>query len=706
MLFKLSLKNIKKSMKDYTVYFLTLFLSVAVFYIFNSIQDQQAYITMTSQEHGLFTTMWAPIIREISVIVSIVLGILIVYANMFLIKRRKKEFGVYMLLGMSKIKIALVIVLETVFVAILSLVLGLILGVFASQMMTVLVAKMFESNMDKFVFVFSPNSFGQTCLYFSVMYVVVLVFSTVAVSRYKLINLLNSAKKNERIKIKNPIVSTVIFVIGVAMLGYAYWLVTGNFENIRDFDTILIAIILGSVSTFLIFWSLSGLLLKIAQSSKRFYLKGMNIFVLRQIDSKINTTVIGMTIICLMLFVTISMLSVSIALRNALTSDLDRFAPVDVNITVDCYDTITYDENEGKIIGVNNPEEFKNMKVSELLTSYGLKKDILKEVAEVGLYVDVDFTGGQLFKDSRDKIYDTVMARHDEVLGDYYEGYTKDNINLVKIMKQSDYNQLAEMYHIDKVDLSDNEYAFVCNIEVMKELGNMALENGNRITVLSKTYQPKYRQVIEGFYQIADSENEYGFVVIPDSGITEDNLYYRLMAANYNGNDKIEKEKLENEFDEFVVKWCADNKNYGIFTISRSEIFNGNMGASTIIAFVSIYISIVFLITGAAILSLKQLTESTDNKEKYTILRKLGCDEKMINKALFQQIAVFFLMPLLLAVIHSVFGITFASLALTRAYQFSYLISSIIWTAVILIIVYGAYFIATYVGSKNIIKGK
>ena len=112
----------------------------------------------------------------ISVFVAVVLGLLIVYANNFLINRRKREFGIYMTLGMGKRQISKIILFETILVGILSLIAGLVIGIFASQFMSILVAKMFEADMSKFQFVFSKDACIKTCVYFAVMYTAVMIF--------------------------------------------------------------------------------------------------------------------------------------------------------------------------------------------------------------------------------------------------------------------------------------------------------------------------------------------------------------------------------------------------------------------------------------------------------------------------------------------------------------------------------------------------
>ena len=207
--------------------------------------------------------------------------------------------------------------------------------------MSVLVSKLFQANMENFEFVFSKTACVKTCIYFAVMYLAVMIFNTMIISRYKLINLLTAVKKNEKVRIKNAILSIMIFIISCIILGYCYYKVTIDVRTLNTAEKTMHIILMGILGTFLVFWSLSGFVLKMIQTSKSIYLKGTNMFVLRQINNKINTTVISMTLICLMLFMTISILSSSLALRNTMEKNLSEMTPVDLNL----YKTANLPEN-------------------------------------------------------------------------------------------------------------------------------------------------------------------------------------------------------------------------------------------------------------------------------------------------------------------------------------------------------------------------
>ena len=695
MLFKLSIRNMKKSFKDYAIYFLTLVLGVAIFYMFNSIDSQQAMLEVSQSTRDIIKLM-INMLGYISVFVAVVLGLLIVYANNFLINRRKKEFGIYMTLGMGKRQISKIILMETILVGIMSLIVGLIIGVFASQFMSILVAKMFEADMSKFQFVFSKDACIKTCMYFAVMYVAVMFFNTFTVSRYKLINLLNATKKNESIKIKNPVISILVFLFGAGILGYAYWKVTGDVNSLTTADKILAPILMGIVGTISIFWSLSGFIIQVAQKMKSTYLKDTNMFVLRQINNKINTTIISMSVICLMLFMTISILSVSLSLRNTMQRELADMTPVDLNLSKTANLPESYTNKQGKVINYTK-EQIEDSKISieETLKNNGLDMSVLKDVVEIPIYTSNDLTWEDFFGED----YGKVKAQFPKL--DYGAAEA--------IVKISDYNKIAKLYGTEQYELKDDEYIVLCDYDNMAEIRNQVLnEGGHKLTIAGREYKSKYANCKNGYIEMAASHINTGIILVPDNcPLTEDMKEKTVFVANYNVETDEEKEEIEKNFadnNNSILLQNLDNKGIDLDGITKIVIIQSSVGVASIVTFIAIYLGIIFLIASAAILALKQLTESSDNKQRYLVLRKIGCDEKMINRALFRQIIIFFGLPLILAIIHSIFGIQFAMTIMAGLAKSEDLLPSIIATVIIIGIIYGAYFLATYLGSKNIIK--
>ena len=693
MLFKLSWNNMKKSIKDYAIYFLTLVLGVAIFYMFNSIDSQQAMLQVTQSQREIIKLM-ITILGFVSVFVAVVLGLLIVYANNFLINRRKKEFGIYMTLGMGKRQISKIILMETIFIGVISLAVGLVAGVFASQFMSILVAKMFEADMSEFQFVFSKDACIKTCIYFAVMYVAVMLFNTYTVSKYKLINLLNANKKNEKVKIKNPFLCILVFFVAATILGYAYWKVTVDFGRLTTADKLVPPILMGIISTILIFWSLSGFIIQVVQKIKNTYLKGTNMFVLRQINNKINTMIASMSVICLMLFMTISILSSSLALRNTMQRELIEMTPVDLNL----YKTANLEESYmkyGKEIKTTKEQRVDSkISIQETLKNNGLDMKILKDIVEISMYNTDNLTWRDFFGEK----YEEIKAEFPSL-----------NYNMPEdIVKVSDYNKLARLYGINEYELNDNEYIMLCNFASQENIRNKVLEDGkNPLMIAGKEYNTKYNECKDGFVVMSTSHTNQGIILVPDNcSLTEDMKVRYLLAANYNANTDEEKQEIEKIFvsgDSGFIQNLSSN-GLDIDGMTKISIMEASVGLATIITFIAIYLGVIFLIASSAILALKQLTDASDNKQRYTILRKIGCDEKMINKSLFRQIGIFFGVPLLLAIIHSIFGIQFAVKMMSGLASEKDLLPSAAATVIIIGVIYGAYFLATYFGGKNIIK--
>lgn len=676
-LFKLAIKNIKRSIKDYAIYFFTLVLGVAIFYVFNAIGSQTVMLNVSKSTYEIINLM-INMLSGVSVFVSFILGFLIIYASRFLIKRRNKEFGIYLTLGMSKKKVSLILFIETLLIGLISLVIGLGLGTILSQFMSVLVANMFEADMTKFQFVFSTSACIKCLIYFGVMYLLVMLFNTVIINKCKLIDLLQANKKSEKVKLKNTWLCIIIFIISSITLGYAYYLVTGNVSRIESYSDILIPIILGGLSTFFLFFSLSGLVLKIVKSIKNYYYKGLNSFILRQVSSKINTMVFSMTIICLMLFVTICVLSSALSIKNSMIANLNELAPVDVQLVKSAslsrnssIDSIRLDGNYSTI------DTLKNI-------NYDLSN--FKEYTEYKLYHS-DLT----FADTLGTDLDMIKSK--------YKFLNYDSLE--NIMSISDYNMIAKLYKMPTYTLNDNQYMIIADYQSMINIRNISLNSGNSININGTDYIPKYDKCVDGFVDISSNHVNIGIIVLPDNAVSDLELAYDGVLANYNANSKTEREKIDTELSDITGNmWNVSS--YINFN-SKINIANASIGLGALVTFIGLYLGIIFLISSAAILALKELSESSDNRERYMMLRKLGADDKMINRALFRQIGIFFMFPLLLAIIHSVFGIKFC-VNILSIFGKEKLASSIIMTAIFLTFIYGSYFLITYLCSKNIIK--
>ncbi|MDO4963653.1 MAG: ABC transporter permease [bacterium] len=665
MLYKLSLANIKKSVKDYAIYFFTLILGVCIFYVFNSLDSQTAMIDVskeTKQIIGLLLT----VIKFLSVFVAFILGFLIIYASRFLIKKRNKEFGVYITLGMSKRKISTLLLLETFIIGLISLVVGLAIGVLVSQITSIFVANLFEADMTKFTFIFSKSALIKTIIYFGIIYFVVMLFNTIMINKCKLIDLLQTSKKTEKIKLKNPILSIVLFIISVILLGGAYYLVTAGFYKILykyDVSILLVPIIMGVVGTVLFFYSVAGMLLRIISKCKNIYYKGLNSFIFKNISSKINTMVISISIICIMLFFTICLLSSALSIKNYFNDSLNKYAPADVEICLD------YSENAIDDIEAFYKENGIYDKISQLVS--------------VKTYEDINFDYGKSLGKNYEKTKEMYpFVRYNET---------------VEVMSLTDYNNLSKIMKLETIKLQDDEYAIVSNYE--SYLYDETMNMNSILNIFGYDLKPYANKTLDGDYWLNGNAANLGFFVVPDKIIESKTYKYNYVIVNYITKDKEEQKVLNEKI--FNLSYPVESTYY----TSKLEVKDNSVGISALVTFIGLYLGIIFLISSAAILSLKELSDSLDDKDKYRMLRNIGTDEAMINKAIFKQTLIFFLLPLSLALIHTIFGIKFCLIILESIGVYS-LAKAIITTLIIIIIIYGGYFLITYICNKNIIKDR
>lgn len=657
MYFKLATRNLKKSLKDYTIYFLTLVFGVCIFYTFNSIESQKVMMDLTDMQAEAFQLIDV-VMGVASVFISFVLGFLIVYANNFLIRRRKKEFGIYMTLGMENKQLSRLIFIETMLIGVVSLVVGVALGVLLSQGLSIFTAKLFKVNLVNFTFVFSKIAFIKTLVCFGLIYLVVLIFNSFTIRKVKLIDLLTSAKKNESLKVKNIWISVITFVISIVMIGSAYFIVLKNGVAIASPTAIGIPVLLGSIGTLLFFFSLSGFLLKIMQNNKKFYLKDLNMFVLRQINSKINTTFISMTFICLMLFIAICTFSSGFGISRGLNKDVQDLTQFDSSIW-----NLNGDNIED-LLGKNNLDDISNYAE---YTNYNSEVPYSKFLSKNGI----------------------------EKGSSYYPVFADSNINTITL---SDFNGLLILLGKDTVELGQNEYLAFGDIDDMQAVIQEAIDNNTKININGKELSPSSNKVFNIVaYDSTLKNNICTFVVNDDvvNGLTAINTY---LNVNYK-DDKLKSEEAINK----LIKDNNAKDGTQIYYISKENVEATTAGLGAVVSYLAIYMGVIFLITSAAVLALQQLCESADNIYRYELLKKVGVDEKIINKSLFTQIGIYFIIPLALALVHSIAGLKFAQGIVSIVGDGS-MMKYILITLVVLIIIYGGYFIATYNGSKKMIK--
>ena len=668
MFFNIAKNNIRRSFKDYTIYFLTLTFAVCIFYTFNSIGSQSAMSTL-SESKKEYLIVLNNITSILSIFVSFILGALIIYANNFLIKRRKKELGIYTMLGMGKTKISRILVLETLIVGVISLIIGLIAGLIISQGLSVLTSKFFGGIITKMTFVISYNAIGKTILYFGIIFILVMIFNVTIVAKYKLIDLLIANKKNEKIKIKNPIILGIIFIFGSILLISGYTLILKN--GLKSESILYISIALGSVGTFLFFYGLAGALVIISQKNKNRYLRGLNIFVTKQMNNKINTSFISMALISLMLFVTISALSTGVSLKNSISNSLKNNTPFTVSTS---------------IMGTN--ENNINKDINNVKAIYGKDLNKLNTIT----------------------LNNTYLNKPIQIIGNG-EVFNHKYSNTIKL---SDYNQYLKLIGKPTASLNNNQVLVTSNntknITKLKPI----LNQNAKLTFNGKHYDIKNKLVLTNTFENSPVPSNGLTIIVPDTFIINnktmlDNSYVTLLSLAKN---KIDSKEIQTNIDKNYANYnkaqsklsSKERRESAFYMISTQQsLQEQSQGMVTIILFIAIYIGVIFLITSSAIIGLQQLVDATDSKERYDVLRKIGATNKMINKAILKQVCTAFMLPLGLAVIDSIVAIKAIS-SFVEAFGKSDITTPAIFTGIIIIIIYGGYMIATYFSFKNAVK--
>ncbi|MGG2017641.1 FtsX-like permease family protein [Bacillus sp. S10(2024)] len=659
MYFKIAASNVKKSFKDYTIYFLTLTLAVCIFYSFNSLESQKALMEVEASGRSFVGTLMK-VISIVSVFVSVILGSLILYANNFLIKKRKKELGIYMTLGMGRRNISRILVTETFLVGVISLVSGLILGIGVSQGLSTFALKLFDLPMNKYKFAISTGAIGKTVLYFGIMFVLVMLFNVYVVSKYKIIDLLTAGKKNEEIKFKNPIIYLITFIVCVVSLGLAYSSVLKIGLDFRN-PMLIVAIILGILGTLLFFFSLSGFILFVVKKNKKIYFKGLNIFIIKQLNSKVNTNFISMSFICIMLFITMTVLSTGISLKRNMDASLKGLTPFDASILL---------ENKDESYNIEDVLNKFNFKISknEKYVSYNVYHTGMK-------VVDYLTQENKLFKEL--------------------------NVDFIKI---SDYNKILKLKGEKEINLNNNEVLLLSNDNRLVNPINERLKNSNKLNLKEKEYVVKNSKVITDNLQTFDGTTNLFTVVINDEFLSGYKINKSVLNVNYlDGNREEYNQKYDHVepafYDQNGPKLNIDY----ISGISKDGVYAESKGLTTTVLFIGIYLGIVFLITSMAVLALQQLSEASDSIERYKSLKRIGSNRTMINKTIFIQTFVYFSLPVILALIHSVIGIYVVN-NFINIYQQANISLPALMTGLAFIVVYAGYFYTTYIGYKNIVK--
>lgn len=725
MLCKLAWGNVRRAGRDYLVYLLTLTLGVTVFYAFNTISMQVDIAGI--DEEGLAQVMGS-MLGYLTYFLAGVMAFLMVYANNFIMKRRKKEFGLYQVLGMGRGRVATIMALETVIVSVVAFVAGIVLGVGLSQLMTFFTASLFKTQIANFHFFFSVHAFNLTLACMLVMFVLTLLLNLRAVRRTKLIELMGAERRNESIKTRNPWIAIAIFAVGVVLVGVAYYRLLRDGFPLTATDSKLqeamnqfgITTAMVTVGTFALFWGLSGMLIKLLQSLRGVYWRGLNMFIVRQLAAKVNTVCFSMGVIAMLLFLAITSVTCGMSIANVMNENLERYTPADMSQTYVYYtpDTLDYykeyvnpsDEADRMVLADttvdlypawhgkgksadNNDETGKKVNIA----------DVAGEHVQIDSYLSYPF-GGSSPSVSAGEMCKTMGEKLPKAFG----GSNADAIGLF-VTPASQYNKLRQMMGEEPVSIGRDQYLLTCDMGgELVDLYTKYMAGGHALTLGGHTLKPATDKSDEDTAAIANSAmgSNPGTVVVADELLSQLNLqpYSSSLLVNYKqGMDTTEAdESIEYTVLDNLLVDGKEPGSWGIF-ITRSEMYTQAAQMNGMISYLAIYIGFVLVVACAAILSIQQLSNVADGSRSYRVLAQIGCDDRQIRHSVMAQQAVFFLFPLAVGLAHSFVALK-VIIELVSIFGNMSIGGTVGLTCAIFLAAYGGYFLVTYLMSAGMVR--
>ena len=727
MLCKLAWGNVRRAGRDYLVYLLTLTLGVTVFYAFNTISMQVDIAGI--DEKGLAQVMGS-MLGDLTYFLAGVMAFLMVYANNFIMKRRKKEFGLYQVLGMGRGRVATIMALETVIVSVVAFVAGIVLGVGLSQLMTFFTASLFKTQIANFHFFFSVHAFNLTLACMLVMFVLTLLLNLRAVRRTKLIELMGAERRNESIKTRNPWIAIAIFAVGVVLVGVAYYRLLRDGFPLTATDSKLqeamnqfgITTAMVTVGTFALFWGLSGMLIKLLQSLRGVYWRGLNMFTVRQLAAKVNTVCFSMGVIAMLLFLAITSVTCGMSIANVMNENLERYNPVDVSQTYVYYTPDTLDYYKG-YKGYVNPSEADRMVLADttvdLYPAWHGKGKSADNNDETGKKVDIADVAGEHvqidsylsfpFGGSNPSVSAGEMCKiMGEKLPKAFGGSNADTMGLF-VTPASQYNKLRQMMGEEPVHIGRDQYLLTCDMGgELVDLYTKYMAGGHTLTLGGHELKPATDKSDEDTAAIANSAmgSNPGTVVVADELLSQLNLqpYSSSLLVNYKqGMDTTEAdESIKNTVLDNLLVDGKEPGSWGIF-ITRSEMYTQAAQMNGLISYLAIYIGFVLVVACAAILSIQQLSNVADGSRSYRVLAQIGCDDRQIRHSVMAQQAVFFLFPLAVGLAHSFVALK-VIIELVSIFGNMSIGGTVGLTCAIFLAAYGGYFLVTYLMSAGMVQ--
>lgn len=717
MLARLAVRNVRRSARDYAVYFVTLLFGVAVFYAFNSIDSQAVLFDIEKNAVGSILEMTNYFIGMFSVAVAVVLAFLVTYANRFIIKRRKREFGTYLLLGMSASRVACVLSIEMLVVGAVSLVVGLVVGLVLSQALAFATAALMGTTMTHYTFVVSTSALVKTLICFAILFAAALVMNVVFVSRRKVGDLLAEhaeAKVTSRIPLWARIVG---FVLALAVLAVAYWLLWDN--QFKEFDNEFgAATLLMVIGTFLLFWSGSTIVLSLVKRAHGFYFRGLRAFTARQLSSKVGTAFASLSVVCIMLFFALTTVSVGFGVRALFVDSIEQTTRYDVTFTdVFCAPGLYGDaamngqdsyESRLAYMQENYPERLEAAHASEFDMARDIAvhnsgwNDLVKDSAQLDYYNDPQAVWGPVLDAAG------IDASSLEASGSFASSSPL-------IISESQFNDVCRLAGERTCQLADDEYLINNTSKATEDIAGQVRAKAMPLAIagvdLHASDEKASVEMRTG--AVADVMLE---LVVPDRVVERMKAQGALPTYCYldcmyscdraEGDARLVK-LLQDGYpsNEIIASSGVPLSSTGwpySFLLTAQEMVDQAGGLKLLITYLALYIGFVLLVSTAAILAIQQLSETADSVGRYQRLSSLGCDRSMILGSLRTQTVLYFLVPLGVALVHAVYALCvmnsgfFAPLGVDP-------MPGILITGAFVLMIYGCYLLVAYLASRRVV---
>jgi len=647
---KLAYRNMRRSLRDYAIYFFTIVLSVMIFYSFNSLKDQPVIVDVC-REAGMDTSLIAVLLGAISFFVAFIVAALVLYSNSFIIRRRKREWGTYLLLGMSQGAVARLLFVETLAVGLMACALGVVAGVFFSGLLNMVFAMILQVSLPMRLLSFSLYSALLTSILYGLIFVGVGVMSSFAVSRHSLATLLTATRTNEGYKARNRWVTAIFGFASWVILGSGYWI---GFQAIASpsFDpaspVYLLVAGLMIVGSFGFFYAGIGFIFDLFRHLDRFRWKGLTTFTMQQIMKKINSNTLVLTATNILLAMIITSVVFLVAFQSIF--DQEKAGDLPYAYAVLYLDPGNLDGFDGAANANPQNPVLKKLSITRYVT----------EIASSDLILPDDA-----------KQNETAILSND---------------GACSLVGLSEYNAVRQAKGLSPV---------------RPENGAIVVQTGSQDALLSEQIQTAVNQglsvhLAEASYPVTQVVTE-PFVSAVTAGpcmlIALDTVAMRmpvdgaqttLMYDYANGDDAIVEESLLNE----IYRVGG-----GYWTSKQEEAASLKM-VQVFIMFPGLFVEIILLLTCASGLGLQQLIETVESSHHYQNLHHLGADDGQINRSIFHQVTFYFFVPVVLAILHSLVALT----------AFKKLASGMIWVNPVglwlvlggLLLVYGLYYFITW----------